>query len=96
MALTYKRVSEAREYDKLIEQRCDLCGRLAKVPGSRWDGDGFAVSETEVRLKEGRSYPEGGSGSEHRVDICPDCFRAKLIPWLESQGAAISERDWDF
>lgn len=46
--------------------------------------------------REGDSYPEGGSGTITEVDICPDCFQNKLVPWLELQGATIKEKDWEW
>lgn len=33
---------------------------------------------------------------EKEVDICPDCFKNKLVPWLISQGAKIKQEDWDW
>ena len=35
-----------------------------------------------IRHREGLNYPEGGSGIEINIDLCPDCVKNKLIPWL--------------
>lgn len=91
-----KRVVE----DEFCEElRCDLCGAKAKRQNS-WGDGWYDVNETEVSVtvkqREGESYPEGGSGTEYEVDICPECFRTKLVPWLISQGAKIQEKDWDY
>ena len=61
---------------------------------SKSDGDWskelhYEVKETEIRLKTGSNYPEGGSGEETTIDICPECFTEKLIPWVKSQGGGI-------
>jgi hypothetical protein len=82
----------------LIKRKCDLCGMESK--SSEWDAGLYNVNETEIKItikqKEGTSYPEGGSGTEYEIDLCPSCFTNRLIPWLRSQGAAIEEREWDW
>ena len=90
---------------KTIEQRqvldeisCDLCGKTGK--DEAWESSVWEVAESEieieVRYKYGSSYPEGGSGKKYNVDICPDCFKTKLIPWLESQGCKAKFEDWSW
>jgi len=80
----------------LDEVACDLCGKVGK--DGDWETSAWGVAESEieieVRYKDGSSYPEGGSGQKYNVDICPDCFREKLIPWLESQGCKAKFEDW--
>lgn len=81
---------------------CDLCGVQAK--SRNWDsstwGRGFDVKNVDIEIKikaqEGEHYPEGSSGTEWRVDMCPECFKGKFIPWLISQGAKIEEKDYSF
>jgi len=63
---------------------CDICKKVHK--GSGWKKETFEVLETEVRIKTGSSYPEGGSGEDMHFDICPKCFMEKLIPWLKGMG----------
>ena len=58
---------------------CDICGKTYR----NWDGQ-YHKNETIVRLEEGSYYPEGGSCEKMYVDICPDCFKEKLIPFLKS------------
>lgn len=82
-----------------VELRCDLCGRKGS-PAREWETAAYEVNKTEVsvtvRAKQGEAYPEGGNGTEFSIDICPTCFREKLVPWLRSQGAKIEEREWSF
>ena len=82
----------------LVETTCDLCGKVAKR--GNWGSSTYNVNEVEVevtvRQKDGSSYPDGGWGTALEVDICPDCFKNTLIPFLRSKGAKIEEREWDF
>jgi len=82
----------------LAETTCDLCGAVAKR--GNWESSSWEVNEVEVevtvRQKDGSSYPEGGWGTELNVDICPNCFKDVLIPFLRSKGAQIEEKAWDF
>ncbi len=79
---------------------CDLCGEEAE--NYDWRSNSYNVNETEVSVrikqKEGENCPPdgGGWGTEIKVDICPDCFKSKLVPWLKSQGVEIKEKDWDW
>ena len=86
----------AREEKVLDKITCDLCGKVAK--SGNWESTLWEVNETEieitVRQKDGLSYPESGWGTQYTVDICPDCFKNKLIPWLESQGCVAKRKDW--
>ena len=94
------RVYETKQisYEKkdLPITKCDLCGVAAKqgwFAYSEWE-----VNETELRVcvrqKNVHSYPKGGWGTKYEADICPDCFKNKLIPWLESQGCKTKEEEW--
>jgi len=52
---------------KKVAIACDLCGDR-----TRRDWSGFhETMETEVRIKEGKNYPEAGWGTETEWDICP-------------------------
>ena len=74
---------------------CDLCG--AK---SDHNGDWVrrpSVAEVTVEFKEGANYGSDGVDLKTTiVDICPECFKGKLLPWLESQGAKsrVEEDNW--
>jgi len=80
-------------------RKCDMCG--VESDGRSWEAESiYYVNETEIRVeirqKEGANYPEGGSGTKYEIDLCPKCFKEKLIPWLKSQGADIREEEWDW
>jgi len=94
--------TEKREVERrvLADVRCDLCGAQAKQPWNEWGVGCYEVNEVEVRVevraKDGDNYPDGGSGTEYMVDLCPTCFRDRLIPWLCEQGAQIEAMKWDW
>ena len=73
---------------------CDICKKTYK--GRDWERENYSALETEVRMKSGSLYPEGGSGEEITFDICPTCFQKKLIPALKELGADPTISDWDW
>ncbi len=74
----------------LTRHVCDLCGKDLNATGS------YNIADVTVECETGSSYPDSGSCLKLSADICPECFKSKLVPWLESQGAKIerSEREW--
>jgi hypothetical protein len=66
---------------------CDLCGRAYGASGEA--AKGFEVAMTEISCQTGYSCPDDSSIELIEVDLCPDCFKGRLIPWLRSQGAKI-------
>ena len=93
----YEKRTQTTTSNYLAETVCDLCGKVAKH--GNWETTGWDMNETEVevkiRQKDGKQYPDGGWGTKIVVDLCPICFKNKLIPWLESEGAEIEEQEWD-
>lgn len=87
----------ARKEKILVKRACDLCGKGGK---HSWDGGVYEESNTTIKVsvchKQGYSYPEGGSGDGIDIDLCPSCFRNKLVPWLQEQGANIKYEEWDY
>jgi hypothetical protein len=95
---TYIKKTITKEVEELQETKCDLCGKIAKC--GHWESSCWDVNDVELDIsivnKTGKSYPETSWGTTYMVDMCPECFQKKLIPWLESQGATILEREWDY
>ncbi len=87
-------------YKKFLCRKCDLCGFETKHGDGEWSGGWYDINDTDIRVeikqKEGTNYPEGGSGTNYEIDLCPNCFKEKLVPWLKSQGANIEEQEWDW
>ena len=94
MSKGYKKVTSEVERMVLVAMSCDLCRKISHK--ENWTTDCYQVAETTVEFREGSNYPDGGSGTLYDVDICPDCFRDKLIPWLLAEGAAVRETEWDW
>lgn len=94
----FERQIKQVESDVLVETTCDLCGTVAS--SGEWESSAWEVNEVElevtVRQKDGTSYPEGGYGTDYTVDMCPSCFKNKLIPWLKSQGCKTERKDWSW
>jgi hypothetical protein len=91
-----KRAIPATTREVIVERTCDLCHKKARDPQSgEWGTSSYDVEDVTVEYRTGSSYPEGGGGTEYSIDMCPDCFENRLIPWLESQGAIVTEQEWD-
>jgi hypothetical protein len=64
---------------------CELCGKKSNSSGD-WGTSSYDVNEVDVSHRDGSSYPDGGNSTSCILDICPDCFKTKLVPWFEQQG----------
>lgn len=74
---------------------CDLCGK--KSEGDNWSGRGYDVSDTRIEMTTGTNYgTDGGDLETTSIDVCPDCFVSKLLPWAASHGAKphVKKTDW--
>jgi hypothetical protein len=87
-----KKIERLEKHFKSIT--CDLCGAKGRSDcQDAWGGGPFDVAETTVQMRTGKSYPDCYNYTYKEVDICTMCFKTKLIPWLESQGATVRERE---
>ncbi len=68
---------------------CDIC-KETLTEGT------FEVKETEISCRVGERYPGGGSIDNIEVDMCVDCFRFRLVPWLMSQGCTPKTTNTDY
>jgi len=88
----------ARTREVIMSKVCDICKKIYSVNDKdSWTDENYDILNTEIYMEEGRDYyHEGGNKEITEVDICPDCFKNHLIPWLESIGAIIkkTEVDW--
>jgi hypothetical protein len=86
-----------RNYEETIQVglTCDLCKK--ESTGTDWSKEYYEECETVIKYRQGINYGmDGGYGTETTVDICPDCFASKLIPWLELQGVKPEAKKWDY
>lgn len=91
---TFKTIPVAATTRRVLDfTTCDLCHATTR---SEWRDGSFDAIETEVMMKTGDNWPEGGSGETTTFDICPTCFVARLMPWLKSQGAEPEVKEWEW
>lgn len=83
---------------KLIEEEiiiesyktCDLCGYKVNILiyDESWPNKyNFDYMQTEVKMREFNGYDEVIS----EYDICPKCFKEKLIPWIKNNNISSSK-----
>jgi hypothetical protein len=84
---------------RCVGRACDLCGTKADK-GGEWITGSYEYDRTEVSVtiknREGYECADGGDGTECEIDLCPACFRDKLVPWLKEQGANVDYVKWDW
>lgn len=94
---TYKTVRVPASEQKCVDKiTCDLCGAMSPR-GDSWSNDAREdVAETSVSMTLGWGSRDGGDKTTTLYDICPTCFKSKLMPWLEAQGAKpqTEHSDW--
>jgi len=73
---------------------CDICG--SETVRGTWAFDPYSIDEVTIKHRCGSNFPEGGMGQEIEVDLCPECFDDKLVPWLRNQGARVIQTEWDW
>ena len=79
--LIKKRTYPEHEKEYIAELRCDICGRKSSRPENRYP---WMKGDVMVRLNETEHCP---GGADIFFDICPDCFKGKLLPALFALGA---------
>jgi hypothetical protein len=90
----YKNKRIVREERTMVKMTCDLCGKT--TDRDEWTTSSYEINETKIQYRQGVSFPEYTNGTKICVDICPDCFMNKLIPWFTNQGVHIEEEDWEW
>lgn len=95
----YREVKIPASSYKLLDHRiCDICGQKSR--GNEWSSKKYNINETDINItikqKEGSDCSDGGSGTEYDIDLCPKCFKDRLVPWLISEGAQIDEKEWEW
>lgn len=88
----YEKQTTTYDRDVCIKMVCDVCGASVKNTES-WDVRSFQRTEVKVKMKETESYPECGNSEITEFDVCPRCFKEKLIPAMKALGAEPSTRE---
>lgn len=84
----------ARTEKRKVKTVCDICKQDTAELYEKGRYNWFE-SEITVSYRGGEVCPEGGSGTEIKVDLCRYCFKEILVPFLKSQGAAVIETEWE-
>ena len=88
----------AVEHEIVASTMCDLCG--SQTPGEAWKlglaGDESEIVEMSFCEEWNAEYNGGGDRTDTVFDICPVCWRSKIMPWMLAQGAQprIEKSDW--
>ncbi len=77
----------ARQEERVVTVRCDLCSRLRSGYLQDWSEESYEVDSVRIEAERGSCDPEGDSTEKTIVDLCPPCFYGKFMPWVTSQGA---------
>jgi len=93
---TYTKEKRTTEYDKLDTIICDWCEKPFKTE-FEFDGKKSSYDKKEFSLEweEGDNFPEGGSSTTEKVELCHEC-RKKLKEEIIKLGIKINkyESDW--
>ena len=84
----------AKTEEREVAVICDSCSKES-TQREGWAG-GYNIDEITISRNTGSSYPEGGSGEKFVVDLCPDCFKDKLLPALNALGIYGRTDEWDW
>lgn len=82
----------ASDYKICVRRQCDLCKVDSK--SEEWGGGTYEVNDTQLTVTALCKTSKPYSGTEYEIDLCPACFKDKLVPWLQSQGADIKAKGW--
>lgn len=89
---TFKeRIIPAQTVTDLEAIKCDICGKVT----DKLTSNSSEIKEVTIQLQTGHHFHDGGSSGQNiSIDLCPECFKDKLIPWVQSQGGEPSVNRW--
>lgn len=91
---TFKMETITREEKTVDVFSCDICGKAS--PGKYdWGEDENHDISVSVELNDYNYSTSDRKGYYMRTDICPECFRGKVVPALEDIGAVFRTKDVD-
>jgi hypothetical protein len=79
----------AHPQEQLDYISCELCSARTLPGQDGWEERIYDVLDVEIQLNQGYSYPGYYSTTATVLDICPKCFREKLMPWFVAQGGTV-------
>lgn len=89
----YEEVARTGTITVVAKRTCDLCG-VESRSGNDWIDRSFQTRETTLTYQHGDDvYLDYSDLVEESFDICPLCWKEKLVPWMASQGATPQIKD---
>lgn len=79
---TYK--EQTSTYSRIDKVTCDLCG--VTNSGLDWGTGAFEKKEVTINYVFGNDYPEGDFSKIIETNVCPGCFKEKVVPALQAIG----------
>lgn len=93
MARKTRMVTVKSERVEILEIICDLCEKTAPEPdsesGNPWTAAHGEVANTTIEMELGDGDLEEGTVKVTSFDICPECFKTKLIPFFAEEGGRL-------
>lgn len=86
----------ARTEKRRIALKCDLCGATSGRADNWGAGSDCNVNRITVKQEIGYSVPDSASMTILEFDICPVCFRTKLVAWFAKQGVAPRKHELEY
>lgn len=69
--------------------QCDICKKT--TARSNWKERVYDVANVNISYETGNAYPDDYSTTSYEFDVCPDCFKEKIIPFFAQFGATPRE-----
>ena len=95
-ALAAERNLKEKHY---TEFKCGMCDavtsrkneKIFELKSAHWYPEplSYQSDDTSVCMRRGLYSKRLVTKDDIEIDLCPDCFEFKLVPWLESQGVEI-------
>lgn len=71
-------------FDALV---CDICGKSTKLEDNWAKDPAQQLRQVRIQLVEGEYTYTGDHSRTTGYDVCPTCWRKKIVPFMRGQGA---------
>ena len=99
----YKKIEYMTSSNRLEKIICDLCKAETTNEWRQNNSDNSDVIEINISISEGYIHKmidgydhDEGEGTKTTIDLCPDCFKSKLLPWVVSHGGVPQKETWEY
>ncbi len=80
-----------RTKKQLSHTSCDICNTPSKYPDCWTDGGFVGVLLPAREPEDGTHFPEDRDTETTELEICPTCFKERLIPWVKKLNKEMTE-----